>query len=117
MVVGLPILAGVLTLGGCIGVVEVGLLGRLRGQDTSITLADPRELPVIEWLKTVATAASNYLLIGFGFVSFVVGIPLFVAITIVFAIGFTLAATPSSTGYPVSNKISQASVAPSRSGR
>ena len=94
MVVGLPILAGVLALGGCIGVVESELLTRLHGRDVSVTLADPRELSVTEYLKTVATTPRNYLLVGFGFASFAVGVPLFVAVTVVFSIGFTLAATP-----------------------
>jgi hypothetical protein len=94
MVVGLPILAGVLALGGCIGAVEAELLSRLRGCDVSVTLADPRELSVTEYLKTVATTPRNYLLVAFGFASFAVGVPLFVAVTVVFSIGFTLAATP-----------------------
>jgi hypothetical protein len=94
MVVGLPILAGVLALGGYIGVVEAALLTRLRGRDVSVTLANPRELSVPEYLKSVATTPRNYLLVAFGFASFVVGIPLFVAITVVFSLGFTLVATP-----------------------
>lgn len=94
MVVGIPILAGVLALGGYVGVIEAGLLRRLCGRDVSVTLADPRELSITEYLKTVATTPRNYLLVAFGFVSFVVGIPLFVAVTVVFSIGFTLAATP-----------------------
>jgi hypothetical protein len=94
MVVGIPILAGVLALGGYIGVIEAALLERFCGRDVSVTLADPREQSVTEYLKTVATTPRNYLLVGFGFVSFVVGIPLFVAITVVFSIGVTLAATP-----------------------
>jgi len=94
VVVGIPILAGVLALGGYIGVLEAGLLCRLCGRDVSITLADPNELSVTGYLKTVATTPRNYLLVAFGFVSFVVGIQLFVAITVVFSLGFTLAATP-----------------------
>jgi len=94
MVVGIPILAGVLALGGYIGVIEAELLGRLRGRDISISPADPRELSITEYLKTVVTTPRNYLLVAFGFASFVVGIPLFVAITVVFSIGFTLVATP-----------------------
>ncbi len=94
MVVGIPILAGVLALGGYIGVVEAELLTRLRGRDVSVTLADPRELSVTEYLKTAATTPRNYLLVGFGFASFIIGILLFVAITVVFSLGFTLVATP-----------------------
>jgi NADH:ubiquinone oxidoreductase subunit 3 (subunit A) len=94
MIVGIPILAGVLALGGYVGVVEAWLLRRLRGRDVSVTPADPRELSATEYLKAVVTTPRNYLLVAFGFVSFAVGIPLFVAITVVFSIGFTLAATP-----------------------
>ncbi|RCU44221.1 sensor protein [Haloplanus salinus] len=94
MVVGIPILAGVLALGGYIGVIEAALLSRLRGRDISIPPADPTELSVPEYLKAVVTSPGNYLLVGFGFASFAVGIPLFVAITVVFSVGLTLVATP-----------------------
>jgi len=94
MVVGIPILAGVLALGGCIGVIEAELLGRLRGHDISVTLADPTELSGTAYLNAVVTTPRNYLLVAFGFASFAVGILLFVAITAVFCIGFTLAVTP-----------------------
>jgi hypothetical protein len=94
LVVGIPILAGVVALGGCIGVVEAELLARLRGRDVAVTLADPRERSTTGYLRTVATTPRNYLLVAFGFGSFVVGIPSFVAITVVFSIGFTLAAAP-----------------------
>ena len=59
MVVGVPILAGVLALGGYIGGIEAELLGRLRGRDMSITLADPNELSVTEYLKTVVTTPAT----------------------------------------------------------
>ena len=59
MVVGLPILAGVLALGGYIGVVEAALIGRLRGRDVSLSLADPHDLSVTEYLKTVVTTPRN----------------------------------------------------------
>ena len=75
MVVGIPVLVGVLALGGYIGVVEAELLGRLRWRDVSVTLADPHELSVTEYLKTAATTPRNYFHVGFGFASFVVGIP------------------------------------------
>ena len=69
-------------------------MSRLRGRDISIPPADPTELSVPEYLKAVVTSPGNYLLVGFGFASFAVGIPLFVAITVVFSVGFTLVATP-----------------------
>jgi hypothetical protein len=94
VVVGIPILAGVLALGGYIGLIEAELLGRLRGRDVSITPADPTELSIPNYLKTVVTTPRNYLLVAFGLGSFVVGIWLFVGITVVFSLGFALAVTP-----------------------
>jgi hypothetical protein len=94
VVVGLPILAGVLALGGYIGVIEAALIGRLRGRDVSVSLADPGELSTTEYLKALVTTPGNHLFVGFGFLSFAVGIPLFVVITVVFSVGVTLVATP-----------------------
>jgi hypothetical protein len=94
VVVGVPILAGVLALGSYIGVIEAELLRRLQGRDVSVTPADPTALPITEYLKMVVTAPRNYLLVAFGFGSFVIGIPLFVAITVVFSVGLALAVTP-----------------------
>ncbi len=94
VLVGIPILATVLALGGYIGVVEAKLLSRLRGHDVPITPADPSELPITDYLKTVATTPRNYLLVAFGLGSFAVGIWLFVAITVAFSLGFAFAVTP-----------------------
>jgi hypothetical protein len=94
VLVGIPILAGVLAIGGYIGVVEAELLDRLRGCNTTIDPANPGELPVTEYLKTVATNPRNYVFILFGLASFFVGVPLFVAITVVFSLGVALVATP-----------------------
>jgi hypothetical protein len=94
VLVGIPILAGVLALGGYIGVVEAELLSRLRGSDITIDPADPSELAVTDYLETVATTPRNYVLIVFGLASFLLGVPLFVAITVVFSLGVALAVTP-----------------------
>jgi hypothetical protein len=94
VVVGVPILAGVLGLAGYVGVVEAGLLSRLYGQDVSHDVADPGDLSVVDYLKTVATAPQNYLLVLFALGSFVVGLQLFVAITVVFTLALTLVAAP-----------------------
>jgi hypothetical protein len=94
LVVGVPILAGVVALGGYIGVVEAGLLRRLRGRTVSVDLADPSDLSITEYLSTVATDPRNYALLAFGFGSFVVGIQLFVAITVVFSLGLAFAVAP-----------------------
>lgn len=53
----------------------------------SIDLADPSELSVTAYLKTVATDPRNYLFVAFGFASFV-------GSTVVFSLGLALAATP-----------------------
>ena len=94
VIVGVPILAGVLALGGYIGVVEAKLLGHLRGRDVAYDPADPSELSLKAYLKTVATDPRNYLLVLFGLGSFVAGIHLFVAIVVVFTLGLALAAAP-----------------------
>jgi hypothetical protein len=103
VVVGIPILAGVLAVGGYIGVVEAELLNRFRGYTVTIDPADPSELSVTDYLKTVATTPRNYLLVAFGLASFVIGLPLFVAITVVFTLGIVLAATPLTYWIPGAN--------------
>lgn len=94
VLVGIPVLAGLLALGGYIGVIEAELLNRLRGCDVTIDPANPSELSMMDYLKTVATTPRNYVLIVFGLGSFFIGVPLFVAITVVFTLGIVLAATP-----------------------
>jgi len=94
LLVGLPILAGVLAVGGYIGVVEAELLNRLYGRDVAYTVPDPSELPITEYLKTVATTPANYLLVIVGFASFAAGISLFTTITVVFTLAVTLALAP-----------------------
>jgi len=103
VLVGIPILAGVLALGGYIGVVEAELLNRLRGCDISIGPTNPSDLSVTDYLKTVATAPRNYVLIVLGLASFFIGVSLFVAITVVFTLGIVLAATPFTYWIPGAN--------------
>lgn len=83
LIIGVPILAGVVGLGGYVGVIEAQLLRRLFGREVSYNVADPGELSIIDYLKTVATTPRNYLLVVFALGSFVVGLHLFVAITAV----------------------------------
>jgi hypothetical protein len=73
---------------------EAGLLRRLCGRDVSITVADPTELSITGYQKSAVTTPRNYLLVLFGFGSFVVGAQLFVAITVVTSLGFALTITP-----------------------
>jgi hypothetical protein len=94
LLIGIPILAGVLAIGGYIGVVEAELLRRFRGDNITVEPASPRELSVTDYLKTVATTPRNYVLVVFGLASFVVGTPLFVSVIVVFSLGVALIATP-----------------------
>jgi hypothetical protein len=94
VVVGIPILAGVIGLAGYIGIIEAALLNRLYGRDISYTVASSRELSIIDYLKAVVTTPCNYLLVIFGLASFVVGLHMFVIITVVFTLALTLVAAP-----------------------
>ncbi|ERG94442.1 sensor domain-containing protein [Haloquadratum walsbyi] len=94
VVVGLPILAGVIGLAGYVGVIETKLLNKLYGRDMSHTIADPQALSITEYLKAIVTAPCNYLLILFAFGSFVIGLQMFVAIIVVFTLALTLAVAP-----------------------
>jgi len=94
VIIGVPILAGVLALAGYVGVVEADLLSRLYGRDVSYDVPDPGEQSMTEYLKTVATTPRNYLLVLFALGSFAVGVPLFVVITVVFTLSLTLVVAP-----------------------
>ena len=95
LLVGIPILGGVLALGGYVGVFEAWLLRRFRNSTVTYDPADPDELPAVDYLKTVATDPRNYLLVAFALASFVIGINLFVAITVLFTLAFTLVVAPA----------------------
>jgi hypothetical protein len=94
LLIGIPILAGVLAIGGYIGVVEAELLRRFRGDNISVKPACRSESLVTDYLKTAATTPRNYVLVMFGLASFVVGTPLFVTVIVVFSLGVALVATP-----------------------
>lgn len=94
LIVGVPILAFVVGLGGYVGVIEAELLSRLYDQNVSYPVADPGELSLVDYLKAVATTPQNYLLLIFALGSFVIGVQLFVVITVVFTLALVLAAAP-----------------------
>jgi len=95
LLVGIPILGGVLALGGYVGTAEAWLLRQFRDSTVTHDPTSPDELPATEYLKTVATEPRNYLLVAFVLASFVVGINLFVAITVVFTLALTLVVAPA----------------------
>ncbi|ERG94001.1 sensor domain-containing protein [Haloquadratum walsbyi] len=105
VMVGILILAGVVGLAGYVGLIEVELLNKLYGQDVSYSVADPRELSITPYLKAIVTIPRNYLLVLFAFVSFVIGLHVFVAIIVGFTLALTLAVAPLVyfTGYLASN--------------
>jgi hypothetical protein len=94
LVVGVPILAGVLALAGYVGVLEAHLLRGLRGSSVSYHPADPGDQPLSAYAKSVVTNPRNYLLVAYALASFVLGVHLFTAIAVVFTLALTLVAAP-----------------------
>jgi len=95
LVVGVPILVGVLALAGYVGVLEAHLLRGLRGSSVSYDPADPGDQSVGAYAKSVVTNPRNYLLVAYALASFVVGVHLFTAIAVVFTLAFALTAAPA----------------------
>jgi hypothetical protein len=94
LVVGIPILAGVLALAGYVGRVEAGLLREVLGRDVTWSTADAGELALWPYLKTVATRPGNYLLTVFAIASFVLGTALFTGLTVWFTLALALVLAP-----------------------
>jgi hypothetical protein len=94
LVVGIPILAGVLALAGYVGRVEAGLLREALGRDVTWSTADAGELALWPYLKTVATRPSNYLLTVFALASFLAGIVLLTGITVWFTLALMFVLAP-----------------------
>lgn len=94
LLVGVPILGGVLAVAGYVGVVEAALLRTLLDRDITCSTADLSEKPIVPYFKTVVTTPKNYLLLVLAFVSFATGNALFVALVTGFALSLALVATP-----------------------
>lgn len=94
LVVGIPVLAGVLALAGYVGRVEAGLLREVLGRDVTWPTADAGELALWPYLKTVATRPGNYLLAVFALASFAPGIALFTGLTVWFTLALVLVFAP-----------------------
>ncbi|WP_336327119.1 sensor domain-containing protein [Halovenus sp. HT40] len=95
LLVGIPILAGVLAVAGYVGVVEATLLRRVLGRDVSWSTVDPNETPMVPYLKQAATDPTNYLLLILAFVSFVTGNALFIALVMWFALSVSFLTAPA----------------------
>ncbi|MFC6720045.1 sensor domain-containing protein [Halobacteriaceae bacterium SHR40] len=72
--VGVPLLVIVLGVADHAGLVEAGLLRRVLGRDVSWEPIDPNQLPVWQYLKTVATDGRSYLLFVYCLATFWIGI-------------------------------------------
>jgi hypothetical protein len=95
LAVGVPILAAVLGLADHVALVEAALLRRLLGREVTWEPADPSELPVWPYLKTVGTDPRCYLLVAFFLATFFVGTFAFVAITVVFTLSLAYLLAPA----------------------
>ncbi|WP_257300397.1 sensor domain-containing protein [Haloarchaeobius sp. FL176] len=95
LLIGVPILAGVLSVAGYVGVVEAALLRTLLGRDIVWTPTNPNDTPVVPYLKQVATDPHNYLLLLLAFVSFATGNVLFVGLVVWFALSFSFVIAPA----------------------
>ncbi len=94
LVVGIPILAAVLALAGHVGRIEAGLLREVLGHEVTWSTADPGDLALWPYLKTVATRPSNYLLMMFALASFALGITVFTGLVIWFTLAPVLILAP-----------------------
>lgn len=94
LLVGVPILAGVVAAAGYVGVVEAALLRRLRDRSVGYDLNGPGEQPLTTYLATAVTTPRNYLLLLFALGSFAVGIPLFAVVVTGVTLSATLLAAP-----------------------
>jgi len=92
--VGVPILAAVLGLADHVALVEAATLRRLFGREVSWEPADPGELPVWPYLKTVGTDPRCYLLVACFLATFFVGTFAFVAVTVVFTLALAYLLAP-----------------------
>jgi hypothetical protein len=77
LVVGLGVLAFVLPVVTYLGSIEAALARELLGRDVDYERPDPGDRPLVPYLKQVATDRRSYLLLGYVFLTFPVGILLF----------------------------------------
>lgn len=77
VVVGLAILALVLPAATYLGYVEATLAELLLDRDIAYSAPNPNEEPLVPYLKRVHADTGSYLLLGYGLLTFPVGIALF----------------------------------------
>lgn len=94
LVVGVPILAGVLAGTTYIAAFEALLARRLLGVEVRFDPLDPGELPLLDYLRAAVTDGRNYLLLAALLASFPLGIAAFTAIVSLTALSAALIAAP-----------------------
>lgn len=95
LIVGIPILGVVLGFGSYVGVFEANVLNRFLNTDLDYTPAhDPREEPLVPYVKATLTDPRSYVLVGYFLVSMFVGIGTFTFVVVVFTLGLALAVAP-----------------------
>jgi hypothetical protein len=93
-VVGLPILGLTLGLATYVATFEARLTRRLLGVEVSYEARDPTAESLVSYLKAVVTNPRNYLLVGYFFATFGIGIGLFVLLTLLVTVAGALAVAP-----------------------
>jgi hypothetical protein len=94
LVVGVPILAGVLAGVTYLASFEALLARRLLGVDASYDPLDPADLPLLDYLRAATTDGRNYLLVAAFLASFPLGIAAFTAIVSLTALSAVLILAP-----------------------
>ena len=94
LLVGVPILIGVLAAGDYAGVIEARIAEGLLGVDVDWTPTDVSELSVTAYAKTIVTSPRNYGLVVYFLAQFVVGMVVFIALTTGLVIPLTLLVAP-----------------------
>lgn len=95
LLVGIPILAGVLAVAGYVGVLEAALLRTFFARDTTCSTLDPGETPVVPYVKQATTDSKHYLLLLLALSSFVTGNALFVGLVVWFALSLSFSIAPA----------------------
>ena len=94
LVVGVPILAFTLGLATYAAHFEARLTRRLLGIDVRYEPPDPTAEPLVAYLKAVLTEPQHYILLGYFFATFGIGVASFVVVTVLFAFAGALAVAP-----------------------
>lgn len=94
ILVGAPILVGVLAMAVAVADIETRLARGLIGADVSMATPRPSEEPLTEYAKRLITSPQSYLAVVYLLSKFVIGIAAFVALTVASTLSAVLTAAP-----------------------